>query len=164
MGGVRTDLDGQTSLPRLFAAGEVAASGVHGANRLASNSLLEGVVFGARAGRAMRERAASPIVEARPLAEPVFPCASEDDLRLLAWEKCGIVRTGDGLAEACDRLALAASMLGERRARVRLIADGGIRSHTVPVLRRSGADVIVPGSLVFQSHNVLETFSWLRAL
>ena len=58
MGGVRTDLDGRTTLPRLFAAGEAACTGVHGANRLASNSLLEGVVFGARAGRAMRESAA----------------------------------------------------------------------------------------------------------
>ncbi len=55
MGGVRTDLDGRTTLPGLFAAGEAACTGVHGANRLASNSLLEGVVFGARAGRAMAE-------------------------------------------------------------------------------------------------------------
>src|SRR5581483_6334880 len=57
MGGVRTDLRGRTSRPGLYAAGEVACTGVHGANRLASNSLLEGVVFGARTGRAMRERA-----------------------------------------------------------------------------------------------------------
>lgn len=72
---------------------------------------------------------------------------------------------GQDLApEACDRLTSAASLLGERRARVRLIADGGIRSHTVPLLRRAGADVIVPGSLVFQSQNLVETFSWLRAL
>jgi ribulose-phosphate 3-epimerase len=72
---------------------------------------------------------------------------------------------GQDLApEACGRLASAASMLGERRPRVRLIADGGIRSHTVPLLRRAGADVIVPGSLVFQSQDLVETFSWLRAL
>jgi ribulose-phosphate 3-epimerase len=75
------------------------------------------------------------------------------------------VLKGQDLApEACGRLATAASMLGERRTRVRLIADGGIRSHTVPLLRQAGADVIVPGSLVFQSQNLAETFSWLRAL
>jgi len=66
--------------------------------------------------------------------------------------------------EACARLSSAASLLGDRRARVRLIADGGIRSQTVPLLRRAGADVVVPGSLVFQSPNPQETFAWLHAL
>lgn len=60
MGGVATDLSARTSMPGLFAAGEVAATGVHGANRLASNSLLEGLVFGGRAGRAAAEFAARP--------------------------------------------------------------------------------------------------------
>jgi L-aspartate oxidase len=60
MGGVRTDIDGRTSVEGLFAAGEVACTGVHGANRLASNSLLEGLVFGARAGRAMSQAARGP--------------------------------------------------------------------------------------------------------
>src|SRR5215475_7495940 len=57
MGGVKTDLWGRTSLPGLYAAGETALTGVHGANRLASNSLLEGLVFGARSGQAMRDHA-----------------------------------------------------------------------------------------------------------
>src|SRR5690606_32137618 len=55
MGGIETDLHGRTSVPGLFAAGEAACTGVHGANRLASNSLLEGLVFGARAARAMTD-------------------------------------------------------------------------------------------------------------
>jgi L-aspartate oxidase len=105
MGGNRTDLDGRTSLPRLYAAGEVAATGVHGANRLASNSLLEGVVFGARAGAAMRECAGAPLLAVEAPAEPRFPCAAADDLRALAWEKCGILRSGPELEEAADRLA-----------------------------------------------------------
>jgi L-aspartate oxidase len=95
MGGVWTDLDGRTTLPRLFAAGEVACTGVHGANRLASNSLLEGVVFGARAGRAMRECAASPggrRAEDRSFANDTDP----ERVRQIAWEKCGIVRDGAG--------------------------------------------------------------------
>jgi L-aspartate oxidase len=105
MGGVRTDLDGRTSVPRLYAAGEVASTGVHGANRLASNSLLEGVVFGARAGAAMRECAALPPIKAEPVSEPRFPRRSAGELRLFAWEKCGIVRCGPELEQACRELA-----------------------------------------------------------
>src|SRR6266496_2897580 len=56
MGGVKTDLWGRTSLPGLYAAGETAATGVHGANRLASNSLLEGLVFGGRSGKAIWQK------------------------------------------------------------------------------------------------------------
>jgi L-aspartate oxidase len=104
MGGVRTDLEGRTSLPRLYAAGEAASTGVHGANRLASNSLLEGVVFGARAGARMREEAAWPLVETGARHEPLFPSIAESALRTLAWEKCGIVRCGVALREACERL------------------------------------------------------------
>ena len=103
MGGVCAGLDGQTSLTRLFAAGEVASIGVHGANRLASNSLLEGVVFGARAGRTMREIQ----TESRPapLPPPRFPLIEEAELRRIAWEKCGVLRDAEGLSGACERLA-----------------------------------------------------------
>ena len=104
MGGVRTDLEGRTSLPRLFAAGEVAATGVHGANRLASNSLLEGLVFGARAGRKMGEWAAVRALAPGSISPPEFPDISEEELRRLAWEHCGIIRSGEGLAAARDRL------------------------------------------------------------
>jgi L-aspartate oxidase len=104
MGGIRTDLEGRTSLPGLYAAGEVACTGVHGANRLASNSLLEGVVFGARAGRAMRESSGAAAAVAGGLPEPAFPCVSAEEIRALAWERCGVVRSGAGLEEAVGRL------------------------------------------------------------
>ena len=100
MGGVRTDLDGRTSLDGLFAAGEVACTGVHGANRLASNSLLEGVVFGKRAGRAMREARARHC-ESHPVTPaPPFRAATVKE-RL--WADCGIIRERQGLQEACEQ-------------------------------------------------------------
>ncbi|MBZ2177217.1 MAG: L-aspartate oxidase [Acidobacteria bacterium] len=101
MGGVQTDLAGQTTVPRLFAAGEVACTGVHGANRLASNSLLEGVVFGARAAEAMQGLAAVKAEGETPRPE-LFPAISEAHLRAIAWEYCGITRDGAGLRKALE--------------------------------------------------------------
>jgi L-aspartate oxidase len=103
MGGVRTDLEGRTTIQHLYAAGEAACTGVHGANRLASNSLLEGVVYGARAGRAMREAQAEPmrVCELSPSKRPAM---LETALRDLTWKYCGIVRTGDGLQTALTQL------------------------------------------------------------
>ena len=110
MGGVQTDLDGRTSIPGLFAAGEVACTGVHGANRLASNSLLEGLVFGARAGCAMREDAvlAQKVrresgLETRdaatsPRLEPLN--VSTVELSRLMWQDVGLFRDRDGLSRA----------------------------------------------------------------
>jgi L-aspartate oxidase len=104
MGGVKTDLFGQTSIPRLFAAGEVACTGVHGANRLASNSLLEGIVFGARAGTAMGTLAAIPGERRLVPQTSLFPAISERDLRAIAWNSCGVLRSGPELAAAYKRL------------------------------------------------------------
>jgi len=104
MGGVRTDLDGRTNVSRLYAAGEAACTGVHGANRLASNSLLEGVVFGARAGRAMLEWASAPRPTSGTPAESRDSAATAAEIRALAWEHCGIVRGAAGLRAACRKL------------------------------------------------------------
>jgi L-aspartate oxidase len=99
MGGIRTDLHGRATLGRLFAAGEAACTGVHGANRLASNSLLEGVVFGARAGKAMRELSDPPADTVRRMnpSPPRFPQMSERDIRAIAWNYCGVLRSGPEL-------------------------------------------------------------------
>jgi L-aspartate oxidase len=114
MGGVRTDLHGRSTVGRLFAAGEVACTGVHGANRLASNSLLEGVVFGERAGIAMREFT-SPVRSGNlPIPRPRYPVLTEDAVRELTWSRCGLVRSGEGLAEACRLLDEAPLELVER--------------------------------------------------
>ncbi len=75
MGGVQTDLWGRTTVPGLYAAGEVACTGVHGANRLASNSLLEGLVFGARAAQAMLEPVRTRPLEPVELLEPLGTAA-----------------------------------------------------------------------------------------
>lgn len=123
MGGVKTDLCGRTSLPGLYAAGETAATGVHGANRLASNSLLEGLVFGARAGQAMIKDAPPPKRSAAALpgspapkpgnaagARPAKPCAKAEHhsafqtIRELMWREVGILRGGKELTAAIDQL------------------------------------------------------------
>jgi len=97
MGGVTTDLEGRTTIKGLYAAGEVACTGVHGANRLASNSLLEGLVFGARAGRAMRNETGMARIK-----KPQFtvPNLSAAELREVAWNYCGILRNQQGLETA----------------------------------------------------------------
>jgi L-aspartate oxidase len=104
MGGVRTDLFGRTTLPRLFAAGEVACTGVHGANRLASNSLLEGVVFGSRAGDAMKSLDCPDAAPAQCCPSALIPVISERELRAIAWNACGILRSGPELAAAHKRI------------------------------------------------------------
>jgi len=116
MGGVRTDLNGATNIKRLYAAGEVACTGVHGANRLASNSLLEGLVFGARAGRAAAETPLSDRggfrggLERPPSAPAAVPSCIDIEgvrrsLRQLMWERVGIIRCEKSLNLAREKLS-----------------------------------------------------------
>lgn len=113
-GGVCTDLQGRTTLPGLLAVGEVACTGLHGANRLASNSLLEGLVFGHRAaqsaGALLRDAGPLPQVpdwdpgKAAPPDEGVIVKQNWDEIRHLMWNYVGIVRTDKRLARAQHRL------------------------------------------------------------
>jgi L-aspartate oxidase len=118
IGGVTVDDSGRTSLPGLFAAGEVTSSGLHGANRLASNSLLEGLVYGARAGAAASaELRAAAGAEADAFRVPAisFPRGEvgeangsldladiRNSLRALMWRHVGVERTEESLREALD--------------------------------------------------------------
>jgi L-aspartate oxidase len=115
-GGVSVDLDGETDIANLFAAGEVACTGLHGANRLASNSLLEGVVFAQVAAARAIERL--PGLEPRPSlpdwdagtasdpAETVLVNANWDEIRRLMWNYVGIVRSDKRLERARRRIQL----------------------------------------------------------
>jgi L-aspartate oxidase len=127
MGGVRTDLNGKTSIDRLYAAGEVACTGVHGANRLASNSLLEGLVYGARAAATMRdEGSVAPgiaSVEIPPQSSNGNSSEVEAFIRKvqsLMWQHVGVVREGGSLREVVGelgRLQQMAPQSGTRLAR-----------------------------------------------
>ena len=133
-GGVRTDLDGQTSLDGLFACGETACTGLHGANRLASNSLLEAVVFANRAFRASADRLANDAADLEPLFAAAEEAAAVEEIRRMAvkgsskgsvleydahpewagvmreevqrvmWSAAGIVRDSDTIARAEEEL------------------------------------------------------------
>lgn len=119
MGGVRIDADGRTTVPGLFAAGEVAG-GVHGANRLGGNALLEALVFGGRAGRAAAGAAAADPQCLQPALELIPVSAGEGrvgevrrQLRTLLQERAGVVRSGPDL----DRGLVDLEMLGDRFSR-----------------------------------------------
>lgn len=109
MGGIRTDLWGRSTLPGLYAAGEVACTGVHGANRLASNSLLEGLVFGARAGAAAADDSSKLKVQSSKLEHQrtqaenpnnVIATAVRKRVKRIMWERVGILRERKSLERA----------------------------------------------------------------
>ncbi|HEY6328178.1 MAG TPA: L-aspartate oxidase [Blastocatellia bacterium] len=122
MGGVRTDIFGRTSIKGLYAAGEVSCTGVHGANRLASNSLLEGLVFGARAGQAAAEEAPASTGAGTPRdwdlgaeADWRIDDGTRAEVKRIMWENVGIVRNATGLNSALISLeAVAARQLNTR--------------------------------------------------
>jgi L-aspartate oxidase len=114
-GGVATDLDGRTTIPGLWAIGEAAHTGLHGANRLASNSLLEGLVFGHRAALALKDAPKKKtwpevpdwdVGEAGSPDEAVVITQNWDELRRLMWNYVGIVRSTKRLTRAARRIAL----------------------------------------------------------
>ncbi|MGE0708854.1 MAG: L-aspartate oxidase [Planctomycetota bacterium] len=116
IGGVAIDHDGATSIPRLFAIGEVSCSGLHGANRLASNSLLEGLIYGYRSGRQAAQLAAESLggVARLPLEleQSAFSARRVEididdmsvSLRALTWRHMAIMREGEGLGRALDQI------------------------------------------------------------
>ncbi|GLC27009.1 L-aspartate oxidase [Roseisolibacter agri] len=140
MGGIVTDLAGRSSLDRLYAAGEVARTGVHGANRLASNSLLEGLVFAERVARDLVTREPLPRAPRRrgswevpPLADRGAAQVAADAIRSTMWEHAAIDRNARGLQQCLARLAdidrrLTPGMTEERNMvqTARLIAEAAL--------------------------------------
>jgi L-aspartate oxidase len=116
MGGIDANTHGRTSVPGLWAVGECASTGAHGANRLASNSLLEGLVFGARVAldvdRAPPEDPEAIEVPKESLDLPVMPGPVIEELRQVMWDRVGLIRTGDGLWEARNSILEMEGVLG----------------------------------------------------
>ncbi len=150
-GGITTDLDGRTSIKNLFAVGEVAATGVHGANRLASNSLLEAVVFGKRAGKFImssprrRGSSASGLID--------FPLQVSDrqmtkqtlskiktNIQKTMWEKVGIIRKKKELTEALKQLKKFREQLN------RIKENSGISCQLIEVTNLSETSILITKS------------------
>jgi L-aspartate oxidase len=139
MGGVVTDLRGRASLARLYACGEVSRTGVHGANRLASNSLLEGLVFAERVARDMIEStttATAPrkkVWDVPRLRDRGAAQVAADSIRQVMWDYCGIDRTAKGLrlgmallADIEKRLPVGATEEANMVETARLIAEAAL--------------------------------------
>ncbi len=128
MGGIGADLDGRTSLPGLLAAGECASVGVHGANRLASNSLLEAAVFGRRAGIAARETGDPATTPSTALAGADLPAGPLGALRAAMSRNAGVVRDAAGLGRLLQQIDGLTATFGQALPLIaaRLIAKGAL--------------------------------------
>ncbi len=166
MGGVATDLEGRTSLPGLWAAGEVASTGMHGANRLASNSLLEGVVMGARVADSIVRDATPPLrgellvprdAENRAGAGPDRDIGA---VRAIAWRHLGIVRSGDGIEAAMRDLAALEAPQHDAALVASLIASAALNrtesrgahyriDHPLPTAEAAHRTFLVPDPVEF---------------
>ncbi|HWX25642.1 MAG TPA: FAD-binding protein, partial [Vicinamibacteria bacterium] len=114
MGGVATDQDGRASIPGLYAAGEAAGNGVHGANRLASNSLLEGLVFGARAATAMGQApSGGRLGPGAPVPMVGHNNLTLKELRHDVWGALGLERSGAGIRSFLERISVLRSEGGD---------------------------------------------------
>ena len=130
-GGVLTDLAGRTDLPGLYAVGEVACTGLHGANRLASNSLLECMVFARAAAHAIAATPRTPVPElpgwddsrVQDADESVVISHNWDELRRFMWDYVGIVRTNKRLERAAHRIALLQAEIQEFYAHFHITRD-----------------------------------------
>ena len=156
MGGVVTDATGATTLTGLYAAGECAATGVHGANRLASNSLLEAAVFGARAGAAARDLAPAASHVPAGQASPDLPATALTDLRRLMTRHAGVVRDAEGLTALVE----AVEVLKARHGEGPILTTAGLVAEAALARRESrGAhyrsdypQAIVPPTRTFVTH------------
>ncbi len=143
MGGVRAGIDGRTSLGRLFAVGECSCTGVHGANRLASNSLLEGLVFGPRTAQAaarMRPLSDSELAQAQNLPArpvPVISAGHADRIRREMWQHVGIIRNGEGLEGAARRFEAMLRRAGRSARPVREEAEAACMAEVAWIVARA---------------------------
>ena len=125
MGGIVTDANGQTTLPGLYAAGECASTGVHGANRLASNSLLEAAVFGTRAGTAARDETTVPGRTLRRILTCELPAPALYQLRQAMSRDAGVIRDASGLTRLITEIETLCTLHGNSGPLIaaRMVAD-----------------------------------------
>ncbi len=170
MGGIAVDADGRTSLAGLWACGEVSCVGVHGANRLASNSLLDAMVFGARVGRDLTRRVLTlpPVKALVGRSDPSLGESAIDarahvetrrEIRDLMWRGVGLVRTAAGLQQAINRLIRIARRLGPGSSETHnLLAVAGAVTHAASARKDSrGAHYRSDGPPVSDSHDETST-------